>query len=211
MPTVKVPLVVLAVIALPQVAAAQYKGQHTGLTWIDHPWAHAGQYVENISEDGYGAIFHTAAILAGATPRVVRTSHGGVMESYGVDPCSLPTTDDEQRERNRVCRQATESRQRAWMTFLRARADVDGSGFVTTEEADAIRREVAMAFHVTQLMIDTPEGLQELCYYRQQSRASLLADLATYAKLREQAAKENLTGMPELPASLAKADKPIEI
>ena len=34
MASVKVPLVVLAVIAFPQVVAAQYKGQHTGLTWI---------------------------------------------------------------------------------------------------------------------------------------------------------------------------------
>jgi hypothetical protein len=62
-----------------------------------------------------------------------------------------------------------------------------------------------MAFHITQVIIDTPEGLQELPYYRRQTRASLLADLAAYAKLREQAVKEKLQAMPELPAPLSQA------
>jgi hypothetical protein len=206
MTSVKVSLAVLAAIALPQVAAAQYKGLHTGVTLIDHPWAHPGQHVENISEEGYGEIFGASALLASNEGlRVALTSQGGITESYGVDPCSLPTTDDKQRERNRVCRQATEGRQKAWMAFLRVQADADGSGFVTTEEAMVIYHEVKTAFRVAKLRIDTPEGLLQLPECRRQGREGIVAELAAYARLREQALKENLTGMPDLPAPLAKA------
>jgi hypothetical protein len=88
------------------------------------------------------------------------------------------------------------------MTFLRAHADRDRSGFVTTEEGTAIYLEVQTASYVSQLQIGSVESLQKLGEYRGMTRAAILARLAAYAALREEALKENLVGMPALPAPL---------
>ncbi len=206
MTRVRVALAIVTALAIPQLAAAQYKGQHTGLPLIDHPWAHPGQYVENISEEGFGAIGSTAALLADPSElRVSRSPLGGITETFTSNACFFPTTEGKQDLKNQVCRQAIEARREAWMKFLRVQADVDGSGFVTTEEAAAIHREVRTAFHVSQLGIDNLEGLMELPDCRAQGEATVLARLAAYAKLREQAVKEKLQGMPELPAPLSQA------
>jgi hypothetical protein len=202
----RVVLAIVAAMAIPRLAAAQYKGQHTGVLLIDHPGARPGQYVENISEEAYGALSHVAYLLSNSDGlRVARTSQGGIVENYGVDACSLPTSDEKQQEKNRVCRQALEAKRKAWMTFLRARADLDGSGFVTDEEAAAVFREVMMAFRVTKLQIDTPGDLLAILDYRNQTEASVLSTLAAYTKLRKQALEASLDGMPELPAALSRA------
>ena len=196
-------VVAFTALSLPQVAAAQYKGQHTGISLIDHPWARPGQYVENISEEAYGAIFSTAAILSGGSVlRVKATPQGGTSQTLGSNPCFFSAATDEERESNRICREGIKARRKAWMTFLRVHADRDGSGFVTTEEGEAIYMEVQTAFHVHQLQIGSPEGLQELAEYRRMTKAAILARLAAYAALREEALKENLVGMPALPAPL---------
>jgi hypothetical protein len=88
------------------------------------------------------------------------------------------------------------------MTFLRAHADRDRSGFVTTEEGAAIYLQVQTASYVSQLQLRSVESLQKLGEYRGMTKAALVARLAAYAALREEALKENLVGMPALPAPL---------
>jgi hypothetical protein len=51
---------------------------------------------------------------------------------------------------------------------------------------------------------DTLEGLLRLPECRRQGREGIVAELTAYARLRGRALKENLTGMPELPAPLVK-------
>jgi hypothetical protein len=196
-------VVAVAALSLPQVAAAQYKGQHTGLPLIDHPWARPGQYVENISEEAYGAVFSMAAILSGGSVlRVEATPQGGTFQTLGSNPCFLSAATEEERERNRICRESIEARRKAWMTFLRAHADRDRSGFVTTEEGAAIYLQVQTASYVSQLHLRSVESLQKLGEYRGMTKATIVARLAAYAALREEALKDNLVGMPALPAPL---------
>ena len=94
---------------------------------------------------------------------------------------------------------------KAWLIFLKAHADGDGSGFVTTEEATAIYERVQTAFHASRLHIATLEGLLGLTNYRRLTKPAVLARLASYAALREAALKENLLGMPALPIPLLRA------
>jgi hypothetical protein len=196
-------VVALAALGLPPVAGAQYQGQHTGLPLIDHPWAHPGQYVENISEEGYGAILSAASLLSGSSAmRVSLTPQGGIVRSFGPSRCSQPT---DHKEQARTCRQVIEAGNKEWMTFLRGHADRDGSGFVTTEEGVAIHEEVYMAFDVSRLGIGTTDDLRKLLDYRRLGKAPALARLAAYATLRAQAVKEGLQGMPALPAPLLQA------
>jgi hypothetical protein len=197
-------VVALAALALPQAAVAQ----KPPLT--DFPWARPGQRLENVSEEGYRAIVSIASILSGET--VVRlkivpvkpTSQEGIFYAYTQNPCFL-FPDEEERGKNRVCRDLIEAKRNAWMIFLIAEADRDRSGFVTTEEATAIHDEVKTALQASQLHIGTPDGLLRLLDYRRVTKATLLARLTSYAALREAALEENLLGMPELPEALLRA------
>jgi hypothetical protein len=197
--------VVLALVALglPRAADAQK------LPVTDFPWAHPGQHAENISEKAYGAIFSTASILSGETLvrfKVVPVAHGpqeGIWYGYTQAPCLSASEQD--REKSRFCREMIAVRKKAWLIFLTAKADRDQSGFVTTEEAEAIYEEVQTALQVSQLRIGTPEGLLRLVDYRRLTKATVLARLTSYEALRAAALRENLSGLPELPEPLLRA------
>ena len=190
----------LVALALPRATFAQK------IPLIDLPWERPGQYVENVSEEGYGAIYSTASLLSGATLAEFKlTPERGIFHGYMQSPCFLAFGGDEERAKNRVCRGLIEARKQAWLVFLTAHADRDGSGFVTTEEATAIYEQVQTAFHVSRLHIATPEGLLRLTNYRRLTKAAVLARLASYSALREAALKENLLGLPALPVPLLRA------
>jgi hypothetical protein len=197
----RVVLAMTAALVMPRMVAAQFK-----VDLIDPTKKRPGALVENLDDGVYDALFSTAEMLAeGGSLRSSRTSDGGIVDTYQISPCSLPTTNEAQRQKNKLCLQAIDFKRNAWMKFLRTYADADRSGFVTREETAPIFLGVRLGFHAAQLGVSKPEDLLALIDYRHYTKARMLAELAAYARLRESALQQNLTGMPELPAPLAQA------
>jgi len=196
----RVALAIAAALVMPRMASAQFR-----VDLIDPTKERPGALVENLDDGAYGALDSTAAILAeGGSLKASRTSDGGIVDTIG-SPCELLTSAEAQREKKQVCRQAANLRRNAWLKFLRLYADADLSGFITREEGAAVFMRVRLGFHAAQLGISKPEDLLALIDYRRFTKAHILAELAAYARLREWALKENLSGLPELPAPLAQA------
>jgi len=200
----RVVLAMTAALVMPRMVAAQFK-----VDLIDPPKERPGQYLDNLDDGVYHALYSTAGMLAEGGSLRSYTSNGGIVDTYQISPCSLPTTNEAQRQKNKLCLQAIDFKRNAWMKFLRTYADADRSGFVTREEAAPIFLGIRLGFHAAQLGISKPEDLLALIDYRHYTKARMLAELAAYARLRESALQQNLTGMPELPAPLAQAVRTI--
>jgi hypothetical protein len=161
------------------------------------------RYVEEVrksgmTEDAAGSIRMAAMILSGATIFEVKPApDGSLRRSYSSPMCFRPGADSEQL---RALRERIEAKQQVWIAFLKTRADTDGSGFVSTEEGSAMRRRVELG----QLLVQLPDvgSLDDLLKALRAERRQVIEDLAAYARLQAQAAKEGLDSMPPLPKYL---------
>jgi hypothetical protein len=134
-----------------------------------------------------------AGILAGTTTfKAMRAPDGSVGQSYGG-----PGPDGSVPTRDQVRTRAAAAD--AWIDFLKTQADMDHSGFVSTEEGDALRRLIELALVAEQLNL---RSLEELDKYRPRFASDAQEDLAAYVAIRAEAVKAGLIGMPALPSGL---------
>lgn len=90
-----------------------------------------------------------------------------------------------------------------WAGYLRKSADADRSGFVSTTEAAQVRRAVELAFAVGQ--IPEARSMGALAKLVGEPAARLASDLRAYERIRAQAARDGMVGLPELPLGLIDA------
>jgi hypothetical protein len=156
------------------------------------------EYVSSIrqsgmSESAAGSVRMVASILSGSsTFRAIPTPDGWGL-SYG--PPENPNLRWEEKFKTLRTREANRE---AWTEFLKDYADTDGSGFVSTEEGRVLRRLVETALVAAQLR---PASTEEL-YNVVPEASKVEADLAAYAAMRTEAAKQGLEGIPALPEGL---------
>jgi hypothetical protein len=150
-----------------------------------------------MTEDAAGSLRSAASMLAGATVfKASRGPDGSVGRSYTSASCFVPTSDPALREKQAALRREIEGKVARWTEFLKKQADTDSSGFVSTQEGSAMRRRVEMAYIAAQVSIPTAD---ELAKAISEERAALLGDIEAYAKLKSEAVKQGLEGMPEVP------------
>jgi hypothetical protein len=162
------------------------------------------EYISSIrqsgmSESAAGSVRMVAGILSGSTTfRATPTPDGSASRSYGSPDDSKLRT--EQKVKARTTRVA---KAEAWMAFFKDQADTDRSGFVSTEEGMALRRQVETGLVAVQLRAATIEEI----YDAAPEESKVEADLAAYAAMRAEAAKQGLEGMPALPDGLSTAPR----
>ena len=171
------------------------------------------RYVEGVrkagmTESATSAIRTVASILSGGSAfKATRAPDGNVGRSYSSNLCFVPTKDAALLAKQRALRQQLQAKEDVWMRFLQERADVDGSGFVSTEEGQAMRSVVEMGLVAAQLGIS---GLDELARASYGDRAKAPADVAAYLRLLAAAKKQGLEGLPDLPVGLVERPADLE-
>jgi len=162
------------------------------------------EYISSIrqsgmSESAAGSVRMVAGILSGSTTfRATPTPDGSVGRSYGSPEDSQLRW--EEKVKVRTTRVANAE---AWTEFFKDQADTDGSGFVSTQEGMALRRQVETGLVAVQLR---PASIEQL-YDAGPEASKVEADLAAYAVMRAEAAKQGLEGMPALPEGLNPAPR----
>jgi hypothetical protein len=163
------------------------------------------EYISSIrqsgmSESAAGSVRMVAGILSGSTTfRATPTPDGSVGRSYG-----SPENPDLRREEKFKILRTREANREAWTEFLKDYADTDDSGFVSTPEGMALRRQVETGLVAAQLR---PVSIEELYDAVPEEASKVEADLAAYAAMRAEAAKQGLEGMPALPEGLNPAPR----
>ena len=164
------------------------------------------KYIEQIrkagmSESASGDIEMAAGLLSGSSSlKATRAPDGSVGRAYSSNMCFVPTKDQKLLEKQRALRQTIQAKRDSWVKLLQKHADSDGSGFVNTEEGEALRRMVEMGLIAAQLVITDVDQLAEVF---REDRAGALADIAAYSRILAEAEKLGLEGLPGLPRGLA--------
>jgi hypothetical protein len=170
-----------------------------------HEQADFDEYVASIRKTGMtesaaGSVGMVAGILSGSTTfKAIREPDGSVGHSYSSNMCFVPTTDAKLKEKQRALQAAMATKRESWTEFLKAQADSDRSGFVSTREGAALRRQIETALSAAQLSLNS---MDELAQAIPRDRSELQADLVAYGAMRAEALKQGLEGVPELPSSL---------
>ncbi len=152
-----------------------------------------------MSESAAGSVRMVASILSGSTTfRATPTPDGSMGRSYG-----SPGDSNLRGEEKVEVRTTRVAKAGAWTEFFKDQADTDGSGFVSTEEGMALRRQVETALVAVQL---GPASVEKL-YDAVPEASKVEADLAAYAAMRAEAARQGLEGMPALPEGLNTAPR----
>jgi hypothetical protein len=160
------------------------------------------EYVSSIrrsgmSEGAAGDVRTVASILSGSsTFRAMRTEDGTLGRSHG-----SPDDSNLGGERLKEVRARRAAKHEAWTEYLKERADTDGSGFVSTKEGWDLRRRIETVLVAAQLRPGSFEELQEAIPDASEE------DLAAYAAMRAEAARQGLEGMPALPETLNTAPR----
>jgi hypothetical protein len=169
-----------------------------------HAQSDFDEHVASIRDSGMterarGDVRTVASILAGTTTFEARRSpDGSVGRSYG-GPGPDGTVPTQHQLRARAA--AGE----AWTDFLKTQADTDHSGFVSTEEGQALRRTIETGLVADQLNLRSLEELDKDLPLTE--LAHVQEDLSLYSAIRAEAVKAGLVGMPALPNGLGPAPR----
>jgi hypothetical protein len=147
-----------------------------------------------------------AELLTGVTIlRVARDADGKLSwirapSGWWIPPWSDNRSMYSMSEEDRLSTPPVAARMKAWVAFLKPRADSDGSGFVSTREAMLLRSRVELGF-VASAFRDAPT-IRELAGFLGQPPEQVTKDLIAYTALRDAAMREGMLGFPALPAGL---------
>jgi hypothetical protein len=86
-----------------------------------------------------------------------------------------------------------DARWSTWLPFVKSHADVNGDGFVSTEEARTLKRRVELGFCAQGLPEKDADGIAKRLVRKPDD---VRADLVALTALRDDAKKAGLEGMP---------------